>query len=109
MRCRQLPPTAVFRCNKGVSVADDSTLQLGSTDFTFSGGALNTTGTGLIDLTSATTTFGGTTGNANLSVSGASAVAKINRSHEHTSELQSLRHIVCRIPPEKTETQGSFD
>src|SRR5438045_7862145 len=26
------------------------------------------------------------------------------RSEEHTSELQSLRHIVCRPPPKKTNT-----
>src|ERR1035441_10799633 len=28
-----------------------------------------------------------------------------NRSEEHTSELQSLRHLVCRLLLEKTKTQ----
>src|ERR1035438_373856 len=27
---------------------------------------------------------------------------KANRSEEHTSELQSLRHLVCRLPPTST-------
>src|SRR5438045_5359012 len=27
--------------------------------------------------------------------------ALLQRSEEHTSELQSLRHLVCRLPPEK--------
>src|SRR5258705_4997306 len=30
-----------------------------------------------------------------------------NRSEEHTSELQSLRHLVCRLPPEKNRQRLS--
>src|ERR1035438_2911057 len=29
-------------------------------------------------------------------------LASANRSEEHTSELQSLRHLVCRLPPSST-------
>src|ERR1035441_5139584 len=29
----------------------------------------------------------------------------MQRSEEHTSELQSLRHLVCRLLPEKTKTR----
>src|ERR1039458_10738952 len=32
----------------------------------------------------------------------------VTRSEEHTSELQSLRHLVCRLLLEKTKTQYSY-
>src|ERR1039458_10773836 len=31
-----------------------------------------------------------------------------SRSEEHTSELQSLRHLVCRLLLEKTKTSGDY-
>src|SRR5258705_6404397 len=35
---------------------------------------------------------------------GTSPATRKRRSEEHTSELQSLRHVVCRLLPEKTKT-----
>src|SRR5205809_3357589 len=35
---------------------------------------------------------------------GAREGLRVKRSEEHTSELQSRLHIVCRLPPEKTNT-----
>src|SRR5262245_30838013 len=34
-----------------------------------------------------------------LDFGGAAAERRTRRSEEHTSELQSLRHLVCRLPP----------
>src|SRR5438045_4606982 len=39
--------------------------------------------------------------NAVLSQSGPASLACLRRSEEHTSELQSLRHLVCRLLLEK--------
>src|ERR1039458_10514012 len=36
---------------------------------------------------------------------GEDAVGRCQRSEEHTSELQSLRHLVCRLLPEKKKLQ----
>src|ERR1035438_10795000 len=40
-------------------------------------------------------------------VSGSSWVVEVNRSEEHTSELQSLRHLVCRLLLEKKNSRQS--
>src|SRR5258705_6201006 len=36
------------------------------------------------------------------------AGGRLERSEEHTSELQSLRHLVCRLLLEKKKTDGYF-
>src|SRR5205814_2886747 len=39
--------------------------------------------------------------NASVSIIGSLTVSQVQRSEEHTSELQSLRHLVCRLLLEK--------
>src|SRR5205814_6623375 len=41
-----------------------------------------------------------------VTITSHSLAARRNRSEEHTSELQSLRHLVCRLLLEKKKTQG---
>src|SRR5258705_9186367 len=36
------------------------------------------------------------------------AVSLVDRSEEHTSELQSLRHLVCRLLLEKKKSHGCY-
>src|SRR5206468_3753585 len=55
------------------------------------------------------TSFGGTTGNANLSVSGASATAKINGSHSTTGKLTLSGGKVNGTSATDTATVGSLD
>src|SRR5436853_2576060 len=45
--------------------------------------------------------YGGDSRNSRMLVS---PVARLRRSEEHTSELQSLRHLVCRLLLEKKKT-----
>src|ERR1039458_2708946 len=44
----------------------------------------------------------------NAGINPATTRAMIERSEEHTSELQSLRHLVCRRLLEKTTTQATL-
>src|SRR5205814_9452067 len=44
----------------------------------------------------------------NVSLFAACQAGLVNRSEEHTSELQSLRHLVCRLLLEKKKTR-SYD
>src|SRR5437899_5793327 len=39
--------------------------------------------------------------NSDAAVARLKGPGRPSRSEEHTSELQSLRHLVCRLPPEK--------
>src|SRR5947199_2941787 len=72
-----------------------STLFPYTTLFRSSGFGSSTTATG-------TTGAGGSTGAAGMS----ERAMEVTRSEEHTSELQSLRHLVCRLLLEKKKIQG---
>src|SRR5262245_63043575 len=49
------------------------------------------------------------TGTAGSCSSKGSARTSISRSEEHTSELQSLRHLVCRLLLEKKKSQQIYE
>src|SRR5204862_4588247 len=80
-----------------------------STERRHSGGLRNTSSEVCPTVPSATTPFGGTTGNANLSVSGASATAKINGSHSTTGKLTLSGGKVNGTSATDTATVGSLD
>jgi len=65
--------------------------------------ALTITNSGVTSIIAGTNiTISGATGAVTISASGAPL---ISRSEEHTSELQSLRHLVCRLLLEKKKIE----
>src|SRR6185436_11002628 len=72
--------------SNAVSVDNGAKLQIASSNFDFTGGTLNTTGTGVIEINSAVASFAGTTGNANLAVNG-SGTARLNGNHTTSGKL----------------------
>src|SRR5205814_9642383 len=91
------PYTTLFRSSDTITIAN---LISGT-------GALTQAGSGALILTNDNTYSGGTTINAGGTLQigngtttgslGAGNVTDNGRSEEHTSELQSLRHLVCRL------------
>jgi hypothetical protein len=69
-----------------VTIGNGAKLQIESGNFDFTGGALNSTATGALEISGAIATFGGTTGSANLAVNG-TGTAKINGSHSTSGKL----------------------
>lgn len=94
--------------SKAVSLGNGAKLEISDTDYVFSGGALDATGTGSIDVTSAIATFGSTTGSANLTVSG-SGTARVNGSHSTTGRLKLSAGKLDATTTSGAANVGGFD
>src|SRR5262245_62545697 len=91
------PYTTLFRSNEFEGLGgDDTIIGNGNTRIGF----LSATGGVAVDLAAGTAT-----GNSSV---GADTFTGV-RSEEHTSELQSLRHLVCRLLLEKKNSNGRLN